>query len=78
MDVERMISGFFFFFLFLFLFWLPHGMWISLAKGQIQVTIVTSASAAATPDPWIPGQGLNLCPRASEMLLIPLHHSGSS
>ena len=59
MDVERMISGFFFFFLFLFLFWLPHGMWISLAKGQIQVTIVTSASAAATPDPWIPGQGLS-------------------
>ena len=43
---------------FFFSFWLPCGLWSSQAGDQLQATITTYATAAATPDPLTQCAGL--------------------
>lgn len=65
---------------FFFLSWLPHGIWHSPARDQIQATVVTYATGTAIPDPQptVPGQGSNLHLSTPEMPLIPLCHDRNS
>ena len=59
----------------LFFFWLPHGIWSSWVRDQIQATVVTYTTAA---QPTVLGQGSNLHPGAAETLPIPFRLSRNS
>ena len=65
---------------FFFLFWLPHSIWSSQARGQIQATVSTYTAAVTTPYPlthWA-GMGIEPVSWCWRNTASPRCHSGNS